>query len=743
MYSSSSAWIPTAEDREFDFDESRTGALRCLALALAGIGWLVGLGSIFFPPYQPNRVVELVICIWLMFMGWAVWQLRRFGLWLAAHCLAGGLVAALALGLVTHPSASALGLFAVATVAAATVGGPRHGFVWAAISTFTVLRIVAPATPDAGVEPLTVALVLIWASAAFAWLGFRPAYSAAEWAWSSYQDTLHLSQELRTRQGELGLLSKSLNEACDRLERQKVVLERARTTAEEARRQKAQFAAAISHELRTPINLIVGLSEMLMESLGNGAQSYSPASHREDLQVVYRNACHISHLVDDILDLSQVDAHRMGLQKELVQVREVVDSAVAALETQFNRKGLYLKVEMPGDMPRVEADATRLRQVLINLLSNATRFTDVGGATISGHYDEHEVALEVADTGVGIPSEELPHVFEEFHQVDQPGRRRKGSGLGLAVSRRLVELHDGRLWVESTAGQGSTFHISLPRPGALAQAPVGSQPRFFEPLGIHRAPTVVVLDGNQQAASVIQRYLDDYDVVPASSADQAWQLARDGRMDALLVTSEARVGRLQPPRDLTRDIPVVYCTLKTTPPLAQQKGVLGYLVKPVAKEQVQAALRKVHRPIRSVLVAEDDPDMRHLLARMAQGNSRRRAVCEAANGREALERVRENRPDLVLLDLLMPEMDGKDFLEAIRADPRLHDLPVIIISGRGYEESETLMAREVSFTREPALSVGELTRSLCAGLNVLLNRMPSPAAHLEDTVQEQLATPTA
>ena len=174
---------------------------------------------------------------------------------------------------------------------------------------------------------------------------------------------------------------------------------------------KTEFATAISHELRTPINLVLGVSEILINETDLAVVDDPRSTFREDVEVIYRNACHISHLIDDVLDLSQVDAHRMGLQKDEIQVADVIERAGAVVETLFARKGLYLRVEIPDTLPIVRADPTRLRQVLINLLTNSTRFTDAGGVTISAVVEERDIVISVADTGVGIRRAPCPTSF--------------------------------------------------------------------------------------------------------------------------------------------------------------------------------------------------------------------------------------------------------------------------------------------------------------------------------------------
>jgi signal transduction histidine kinase len=227
-------------------------------------------------------------------------------------------------------------------------------------------------------------------------------------------------------------MSKSLSIAVERLEHLTEQLEHARRSAEQARELKTQFAVAISHELRTPLNLVIGFSEMMILSPESSYGEPLPESYRGDLEAVYCNACHISNLIDDVLDLSQVDAHRLALQKEWTAPATVIEEAVTAIATMVRDKRLHLGLEVPAELPRLYADPVRLRQVLINLLVNAIRFTDRGGITVSARSTADDVVIAIRDTGVGIAPDNLPRLFQDFRQVSQVGRKYGGSGVGLS-----------------------------------------------------------------------------------------------------------------------------------------------------------------------------------------------------------------------------------------------------------------------------------------------------------------------
>lgn len=242
--------------------------------------------------------------------------------------------------------------------------------------------------------------------------------------------------------------------------------------AEEARRAKEQFVANVSHELRTPLNMIVGFSEMIIQA----PKAYGaalPAALRADLDVILRNAQHLASLINDVLDRSQVEAGRMALTRERVALPEIIDEARSGVERLYGSKGLYLRVEVPAELPPVFCDRTRIREVLLNLLTNAARYAEQGGVDLHAWQEGSDVIVSVADTGPGIAPEDAGKLFAPFQQLDGSIRRRYGgSGLGLAISKDFVELHGGKMWLESEKGRGSTFFFRLPiEPLALPDSP--------------------------------------------------------------------------------------------------------------------------------------------------------------------------------------------------------------------------------------------------------------------------------
>ena len=576
--------------------------------------------------------------------------------------------------------------------------------------------------------PLDVAIVslcLNCTATALTWLALRPVYTALDWAWNSYVEALEKTERLRDRQGELAQALKQLNQAYYRLEQVSLELDRARVAADNARELKARLAATLSHELRAPLNLIIGFSQMMATSPETYDGEELPAAYRDDLYVIYRNACHLADLVDDVLDLSQIDASRMSLQREKVALWRVVDDAVTSIGALFADRGLALSVEVPASLPLLSVDPTRLRQVLTNLLKNALRFTEKGGVRVTATPRENDVVVAVADSGVGIAPEDLPRLFQEFGQLGgAESRRLGGSGLGLAISKRIVELHGGSMWAESEPGKGSTFYLSLPLASSVAAQTIRPEWETWAHLqssGSTDAPTVAVVGRDQEVARLFRRYLDDYEVVGVGSLEQAKQLAESRRLNALVVaTAPGRDAwdQARQASDSLGGLPAFVCALHTVRSAGQELGALDYLSKPVRPDRLRAVLAGIGRGVRTVLVVDDDPEALRLLKKMVRSASRRYQVRTARNGAEALQLMQSQRPDLVLLDLMMPDLDGYELLARMRAAEELRSIPVVIVSAvdRG---DEVVVADLLGVTRRGGLPVREVIGCLKSSLDVL------------------------
>jgi signal transduction histidine kinase/CheY-like chemotaxis protein len=635
-----------------------------------------------------------------------------------------GLVGVIAGSIVLLPDAPVMAGLCVPVLIATVLLGTPFGLATLLSGGALVVAVTVHYTsiPLAHVVMLTFGLAgLILVCSIVLWRSF---YTVLDWSWASYAAAQERAAELRERQVELGRLNQSLILAYEHIRQTSAQVERARHAAEEARRLKAEFAASVSHELRTPLNLIIGLSELMVVTPHAGAPGL-PDVYRADVEAIYRNACHISNLIDDVLDLSQIEAHHMGLLKEWRSLHDIVSEATATVRTLFENTGLWLDVRLPDDLPPLFVDPVRIRQILINLLNNAVRFTEEGGVTIGARLEDEQVVVDVIDTGVGIAPQDLPGVFQEFWRSGEPRRGRRGSGLGLAVSKRFAELHGGNMWVTSSPGRGSTFSLALPRGDKAVVHETDFATGFWQHLEQPTTdrPTILLVDPEPEELRVFQRYLDGYRVDVVSGAATVATLAEQTATRAIVVGTVARrddVRRALQHGDPTQcglRVPIITCGLRTSKTIAHELGVTDYLVKPVTHQQLQRALRRFGRTVRDLVVVDDDPEMLHLLTRMVSAIAPRCQVRTAVDGWQALDLLFDRPPSGVLLDLLMPGLDGYGVLARMKQDQRLATVPVVVISARGAEDN-SLVTDTLEISQVGGLHVAELCRWIRAGLDV-------------------------
>jgi PAS domain S-box-containing protein len=460
---------------------------------------------------------------------------------------------------------------------------------------------------------------------------------------------------------------------------------RARQDAEAANSAKSQFLASMSHELRTPLNAIIGYSEMLQEDAADRGESASVP----DLQKIHSAGKHLLALINDVLDLSKIEAGKMQLYLETFDVAPLVEQVASTVRPLVEKNANRLAVHCAADLGTMHSDVTRIRQVLLNLLSNASKFTDHGAITLDVERVGPEVVFRVRDTGIGMSAQQLGRLFEAFSQAEaSTAAKYGGTGLGLAISRRFCQLMGGDIAVASEVGTGSTFTVRLPTEGPVEAAPRGDTAvagRVAAPVG-----TVLVIDDDASARDLVARFLEKQGLEVIGAADGATGLkaARARRPDVITLDV------VMPGLDgwavltalkgdpVTAEIPVVMLSVVDEKNLAFALGASDYLTKPVDRDRLAMVLRKYERAggPRRVLVVEDDGLTRAALRRAMESEGWE--VIEAEHGRAALERSAERVPDLVLLDLMMPEMNGFEFLEAVRARASWRAVPVVVITAK-------------------------------------------------------------
>jgi GAF domain-containing protein/CheY-like chemotaxis protein len=456
---------------------------------------------------------------------------------------------------------------------------------------------------------------------------------------------------------------------------------------EVADRHKSEFLANMSHELRTPLNAIIGYSEMLQEDAADaGAESLV-----DDLKKINAAGKHLLELINAVLDLSKIEAGKMELYLESFDVAGLVRDIAAVIQPLAAKNANRLDVRCPDAVGTMHADLTKVRQALFNLLSNACKFTEKGTVSLSVAREAVDgqdwLVFGVSDTGIGMTPEQLARLFEAFTQADAATTRRYGgTGLGLALSRRLCRMMGGDVTAESEAGRGSRFTIRLP---ALVREAPEAPARPAEPAErvVPGVGTVLVIDDEAAVRDLMQRFLgkEGFRVVTAAGGEEGLRRARELAPDA--ITLDVMMPGLDGWAVLsalkadpaTADIPVVMLTIVDDKNLGYALGAADYLTKPIDRERLAAVLDKYRRDL-PVLVVDDDVEVRGLLRRLLEPAGY--AVVEADNGRAALERLREVSPSVVLLDLMMPEMDGFEFVAEFRRHEPWRAIPIVVITAK-------------------------------------------------------------
>ncbi|MGC9360970.1 MAG: ATP-binding protein, partial [Anaerolineae bacterium] len=474
---------------------------------------------------------------------------------------------------------------------------------------------------------VVVAMVGMWgAYGVICWLQ-TSAEGTALWAWGQFERAQQLLDEARRRRGELHQALDDLAHANRQLALANENLAALRRVAEDAQRAKAAFVSKVSHEFRTPLNMIIGLADLPV-SHPELYEAPLPPTLLEDLRIVRRNSQHLLSMVNDVLDLSQVEAGQLALYRENVDLSALLRESAEVVTPLLTKKGLSLSLDIEDAM-MVYCDPTRIRQVVLNLVSNAARFTEQGGIAVEARRKQGTVVVAVSDTGPGIPPEDAERIFEPFYQSKRQ-QRQGGTGLGLSISRQFVEQHGGRMWLETAVGEGSTFRFALPtsdagRPRVGADRWISEQWPWVErrvrgsvPV-VDASPRLVLLDTTGDLGEIVPRYAQDIEFVLAGSADETVQeLKRGQSLGALVNTSSAN--ELWPTVDrIARSVPfvpVVGCAFPPSRERAAEAGAEAYLVKPIDREVLAEILDGMPRPPQRVLVVDDDADSRFLLERM-------------------------------------------------------------------------------------------------------------------------------
>ena len=507
------------------------------------------------------------------------------------------------------------------------------------------------------------------------------------------------------------------------LKKREAELAAARDEAMQATQAKSQFLASMSHELRTPLNAIIGYSEMLHEEAGDlGQTAFLP-----DLEKIQDAGKHLLNLINDILDLSKIEAGKMDVLLEEFDVAALILEVASVIQPLMAKNANTLVVDCAPDLGTMRSDQTKLRQNLFNLLSNAAKFTDRGQIVLTARRilqgDDDWLEFKVSDTGIGMTADLIGRLFQAFAQAEaSTSRNYGGTGLGLAITKHFCRMLGGDVAVESTPGQGSTFTILLPATARDAKAEITKH--STRSATEHARGTVLIVDDEKATHDLLQRELSDagYDVVHAAGGREGLKLAKQARPDVITLDiimpdldGWSVLKTLKADPELC-DIPVILVTIMRDRDLGFALGAADYITKPIDREVL---LRVLGRHARAdgraqVLVVDDDPKTRDMLRRTLQKAGW--TVAEAANGCEAIETLERSNPALILLDLMMPEMDGFEVLERLQGDESWREVPVIIVTAKDLSRDEIvrLNGRVAKILQKGAYQRRDLVRDIHA-----------------------------
>jgi signal transduction histidine kinase/CheY-like chemotaxis protein len=546
-------------------------------------------------------------------------------------------------------------------------------------------------------------------------------------------ETRHLLEmRVRERTADLVTANEALRWEVQERQRAEEALRQSKEAAEAASVAKSHFLANMSHELRTPLNSVIGFGSILLK---NKEESFN-ATELLYLTRIHENGRHLLGLINDILDLSKIEAGRVELSYSMVDLAALLSQTQGQLEGSMLKPEVRFVTELPQRLAPFETDATKLQQVLINLVGNALKFTERGTVTVRVTADPTTgmpLRLDVQDTGIGIPTDRREAIFEPFQQGDNTTERRfGGTGLGLTISRSLLQLLGHRIDVQSVPGEGSTFSVHFRQAGRTRPSGAPARPTIgagSARVASIQGQTVLVIDDEPDARIVLQQYIEDAGGTPltAASGAEGIELARARAPDLILLDLQlpdvdgGEVLRRLKADPATCTIPVIVVSIVGRERRSELAGAVDVLDKPVSRKAlVEAARRHLRTERLRILAVDDDPDARALLQHALDVPDAELYV--GADAWEALRLLKQVSPDLVILDLVMPELSGERLLQMLRNDPRYARLPIAVMTEFELDRAdrERLDAETIAVLRKGPDLVGELRR--------LIQHMRRPAA---------------
>jgi signal transduction histidine kinase/CheY-like chemotaxis protein len=466
----------------------------------------------------------------------------------------------------------------------------------------------------------------------------------------------------------------------------------------EANHHKTVFLANMSHELRTPLNAILGFSELLIDATDG---QFPAATKTRFLEQIHSSGKHLLGLINDILDLSKIEAGQMELHLQTVSVADVLSQVASTVEPLIAQKQMKIEIEA-SDAGQINADEGKVKQMVLNLVSNAIKFTPERGLiTIKAAQARGRLQIEVADTGIGIGPADIKRIFHEFQQVDTgANRRQQGTGLGLTLTRSFAALHGGDVTVQSELGKGSRFAIDLPVGGPVVAPEKGTSPGAIELSGDASRPLILVVEDDPASAELLARQIErvGFRTQNARTGADALAMAKAHRpvaitLDIMLPDIDGWEVLTRLKRDdMTSDIPVIVVSVVDDPALGTTLGALDYFVKPVEARALVSRLNHFNFRQKSngrqtrVLVVDDESANREWLKNVLEPAGFH--VTLATGGRQAIKLTRSSKPDLIMLDLLMPDVNGFDVVEALSSNPATRGIPIMVLTAKNLTEAD-------------------------------------------------------